>query len=230
LEGTDNGKPKNTIKNCLTVFQQDELLRGAICLNTLTERIDIVKPLGWFKPTPAITDTDMKYIQLYLETNYGLTSENKIETAISIVATENKYHPICDYLNTLQWDGTERVRFALHRFLGADISEFTYEALKTFMLGAVSRVFKAGCKFETMLCLVGGQGAGKSTFFRFLAVRDEWFSDDLRRLDDENIYRKLQGHWILEMSEMLAAGNAKSNEEILWRNDYAERKQSDRRS
>ena len=33
-----------------------------------------------------------------------------------------------------------------------------------------------------MLCLVGGQGAGKSTFFRLMAVRDEWFSDDLRKL------------------------------------------------
>ncbi|ATO98424.1 hypothetical protein CG447_00010 [Faecalibacterium duncaniae] len=36
-----------------------------------------------------------------------------------------------------------------------------------------------------MLCLVGGQGAGKSTFFRLLAGRDEWFSDDLKKLDDE---------------------------------------------
>ena len=65
-----------------------------------------------------------------------------------------------------------------------------------------------------MLCLVGGQGAGKSTFFRFLAVKDEWFSDDLKKLDDENVYRKLEGHWIIEMSEMIATANAKSIEEI----------------
>ena len=71
-------------------------------------------------------------------------------------------------------------------------------------------MFQPGCKFETMLCLVGGQGAGKSSFFRLLAVKDEWFSDDLRRLDDDNVYRKLQGHWIIEMSEMIATANAKS--------------------
>ena len=58
------------------------------------------------------------------------------------------------------------------------------------------------------------QGAGKSTFFRLLAVKDEWFSDDLRKLDDDNVYRKLQGHWIIEMSEMIATANAKSIEEI----------------
>ena len=86
--------------------------------------------------------------------------------------------------------------------------------MKIFLMGAIKRVFQPGCKFETMLCLVGGQGAGKSTFFRLLAVKDEWFSDDLRRLDDDNVYRKLQGHWIIEMSEMIATANAKSIEEI----------------
>ena len=140
--------------------------------------------------------------------------EKKIDNAIGIVANENKYHPIRDYLNTLVWDGTERIRFCLRHFLGADADDYTYEALKLFLLGAISRAFQPGCKFEIMLCLVGGQGAGKSTFFRLLAVRDEWFSDDLRKLDDDNVYRKLQGHWIIEMSEMMATANAKSIEEI----------------
>ena len=67
---------------------------------------------------------------------------------------------------------------------------------------------------ERMLCLVGGQGAGKSTFFRLLAVKDEWFSDDLKKIDDDNVYRKMQGHWIIEMSEMIATANAKSIEDI----------------
>ena len=89
------------------------------------------------------------------------------------------------------------------------MDDYTYEALKLFLLGAITRAFKPGSKFEIMLCLVGGQGAGKSTFFRLLAVRDEWFSDDLRKLDDDNVYRKLQGHWMIEMSEMMATANAK---------------------
>lgn len=151
---------------------------------------------------------------LYLEDKYGLTSEKKIQKAISIVADCDKYHPIRDYLNSLEWDGTERIRYALTRFLGAEDSEYTYQCLRLFMLGAISRVFKPGCKFEVMLCLVGGQGAGKSTFFRLLAVKDEWFSDDLKKIDDDNVYRKMQGHWIIEMSEMIATANAKSIEDI----------------
>ena len=194
LEGTQKGGVKNSIRNCLTVFQRDPLFRGALRLNLLTEQIDIVKPLGWERTSTTLTDMDMNYLLLYLEENYGLTSEKKVQSAIKIVANENRYHPVRDYLNSLQWDGTERIRYALHHFLGADTDEYTYEALKLFLMGAIRRVFRPGSKFEVMLCLVGGQGAGKSTFFRLLAGRDEWFSDDLKKLDDENVYRKLQGH------------------------------------
>ena len=214
LEQSQKGKVYNTAVNYKRVLQCDPLLCGAIRKNLLTERIDIVKPLGWYRDSPTLTDVDIKYLLLYFEENYGLTVEKKITDAVTVIANENRYHPVRDFLSALKWDGTERIRFCLHRFLGSDIDEYTYEALKLFLLGAISRAFKPGCKFEVMLCLVGGQGAGKSTFFRLLAVKDEWFSDDLKKLDDENVYRKMQGHWIIEMSEMIATANAKSIEEI----------------
>ena len=214
LETTEKGGVRQSIRNCLTVFQRDPLLSGAIAYNILTDRKDIIKPIGFHRESTALNDTDMKYLLLYLEETYGLTNEKKIDNAIGIVANENKYHPIRDYLNTLVWDGTERIRFCLRHFLGADADDYTYEALKLFLLGAISRAFQPGCKFEIMLCLVGGQGAGKSSFFRLLAVQDDWFSDDLKKLDDENVYRKMQGHWLIEMSEMIATANAKSIEEI----------------
>ena len=110
LDLTDSGAIKNSIRNCLTVFQNDPYLQGAIRYNILTERIDIVKPLWWEKPTATLNDTDFNYLMLYLEDKYGLTSEKKIEKAISIVADCNKYqlpeqlemgrhgtHPLCPY-------------------------------------------------------------------------------------------------------------------------------------
>ena len=215
LDSTEKGGVRNSIKNCLTVFQHDPLLSGAIAYNLLTDRTDIVKPIGYERsPSSSMTDTDMKYIRLYLEENYDLTSEKKIMDAADLAAHQNSYHPVRDYLSSLTWDGTERSRYCLHHFLGAEADEYTFQALRLFLLGAIHRAFRPGCKFEVMLCLVGGQGAGKSTFFRLLAGKDEWFSDDLRKLDDENVYRKLQGHWIIEMSEMIATASAKSIEEI----------------
>lgn len=61
---------------------------------------------------------------------------------------------------------------------------------------------------------MGPQGVGKSTLFRLLALQDEWFPDDLRRIEDDNVFRELQGHWIIEMAELLATFNVKIVEEI----------------
>ena len=187
LESTEKGGVRNSIQNCLTVFQHDPELSGAVAKNLLTERIDLLKPIGRKRRTgsKAMTDTDMKYIRLYLEKTYGLTSEKKIADAADLAADANSYHPIRDYLNGLVWDGKERIRCCLRHFLGADTDNYTFQSLRLFLLGAIHRAFCPGCKFEVMLCLVGGQGAGKSTFFRLLAVKDEWFSDDLRKLDDD---------------------------------------------
>ena len=93
LSTTEKGQPANTIGNCRTVFCQDPLLRGAIRLNLLTDRVGIVRDLGWRRSTSALTDTDVKYLLLYFEQNYGLTSEKKLMAALSIVANENCYHP-----------------------------------------------------------------------------------------------------------------------------------------
>lgn len=214
LDLTERGNPKPTISNVVRILKEDPFFIGAIRINELTERIDIVRDLGWKREGDILNDTDMAYITLYIEENYGISNSNVIEKAIQIIANENRYHPIRDLLNDLVWDGTNRLEDMLSHFFGVEKSELTTESIKLFMLGAVCRIFDPGCKFETSICLVGDQGAGKSTLFRFLAIKDEYFSDDLKRLDDEKIVVKLQGHWIVEMPEMLATLNSRRVEEI----------------
>lgn len=214
LARTQKGNVKSSIENCVTVLCRDPVLKGAICKNELTDKIDIVRPLLWKRNGNGVTDVDMYQIQRYIETHYGISSDKAVNKAVSIVASEKSYHPIREFLEDLHWDGKSRIAGLMPRFLGADDNEYTREVMRLLMMAAVCRIYEPGCKFEIMVCLVGGQGAGKSTFFRFLAVNDEWFTDDLKRMDDENVYSKMQGHWIIEMSEMLATVNAKSIEDI----------------
>ena len=90
LETTEKGGVRQSIRNCLTVFQRDPLLSGAIAYNILTDRKDIIKPIGFHRESTALNDTDMKYLLLYLEETYGLTNEKKIDNAIGIVANLSK--------------------------------------------------------------------------------------------------------------------------------------------
>lgn len=214
LDTTAKGQTANTIQNFKQVLTYDPLLKGAIKRNLMTGRMDIVRDVGWPRESRTLSDTDTAYLLLYFESSYGLTSDKKLDAALRIIANENRYHPVQEVLNSLVWDRQPRIRECLHHFLGAESSDYVEEMLRHFLLGAIRRVFHPGCKFDEMLCLVGGQGAGKSTFFRLLAIQDEWFSDDLKKLSDDDVYEKLQGHWIIEMSEMLATSNARSIEEI----------------
>ena len=82
------------------------------------------------------------------------------------------------------------------------------------MLGAIMRIYHPGCKFDYMLVLVGGQGGGKSTFLRLLALDDSWFNDNFSTLDSARAVENLRGMWIVEMAELQATKRAKDVETI----------------
>lgn len=214
LKKRPDGSPRQTIENVIEVLNKDPMLKDAIRRNELSCKTDIVKKMDWRRRSKTFTDTDFNNIMLRMEKFYGITRDKNIKRAIDIVGNNNHYHPIIDKLESLEWDGKSRLRYLLPRYLGTDESDYIFEATRIMMMGAVHRVYHPGCKFEYMVCLVGGQGAGKSSFLRLIAMENEWFSDDLRKLDDDNVFRKIQGHWIIEMAEMLATCNARSVEDI----------------
>ena len=209
LETTEKGSIKQTNNNCRIVLENDPILKEALKFNELRHGIDVVTDLGWARDGEAFSDVDEANILMYMEQNYGLNTDTQISRAIKTVANENRFHPIRNKLLSLKWDGKKRLNHVLKHFLGVTPTELSTESLKLFMLGAIDRVFNPGCKFEYMLCIVGGQGAGKSTFIRFLALNDEWFCDDIKQLSDKDVFEHLQGHWILEMPEMTAILHAK---------------------
>ncbi len=49
-------------------------------------------------------------------------------------------------------------------------------------------------------------------FMCFLAIKDEWFCDDISNMSDDMICRRIMGHWIVELSEFVATANSKSIE------------------
>ena len=57
LETTEKGGVRQSIRNCLTVFQRDPLLSGAIAYNILTDRKDIIKPIGFHRESTADRST-----------------------------------------------------------------------------------------------------------------------------------------------------------------------------
>ena len=68
LVKTEKGHISNCLENFVLVLQKDPVLKGSICLNLLTERVDILTELGWQRHgISALTDTDLNYLALYME-------------------------------------------------------------------------------------------------------------------------------------------------------------------
>ena len=137
-----------------------------------------------------------------IQADYGLKSRQDFADALKNVSMRNKFHPVRELLDSLTWDGKEHIRSLLPEYLGAEDSDYTYQVMRLWMLGAVSRVYKPGSKFDYTIILQGSQGIGKSTFLKLMALDDSWFNDSLDSLDSDKAVQSLTGSWIIELAEL----------------------------
>lgn len=206
-----------SIENICTVLRKDPNLAGKIRYNELSYAPFIYGELPWtngdnYREWSNFDDSQLK---CYIEATYGLNSMDKIMEALNIVISENRFNPVVDYLERLpEWDGTARVATLLSDYLGVELSEYSSMVMKIFMVGAISRAYEAGCKFDYMPVLVGEQGVGKSTFFKVLAGNDAWYNDNFNTVEGDKATEKLRGMWIVELAELLATKKAKEQEAI----------------
>ena len=224
IDYSPKGLILRTQKNYVTMMQYDVNLYGRIKMNLLSESAHIIGPVPWDLDNidRRWRNSDYSQLLLYCEINYGLNEEKLMLKAFDVVCDqkENQYNPVVDELEICykRWkvSGEKHgcIRKLLPIYLGADDSDYNYEVMKLVMLGAICRAFYHGCKFDYMMVLAGDQGIGKSTFVRFLALRDEWCNDNLNTIDGERGFEKIRGKWIAEMAELLATKKAKEVESI----------------
>lgn len=217
-EPDKNGNTKllQSIENACIVLRTDEALAGKIKYNELSYSPFIHGELPWTNGDNyrEWTNFDDSNLKCYVENTYGLSNMDKIMEALNIVTMENRFNPVINYLEQLEWDGESRIENLLSDYLGVEKNEYSETAMRLFMLGAISRAYAPGCKFDYMPVLVGEQGVGKSTFFKVLAGNDAWYNDNFNTVEGDKAAEKLRGMWIVELAELLAAKKAKEVESI----------------
>ena len=213
LKITDKGTLAQTIENVVTILRYDPKLAGALALNEMEHNIVAKQDLPWRKVTGTSqwVDADDAALRFYLERVYGIASKDKIFDAVNVVAGENKFHPVRDYLATCTWDGVPRVETLLIDYLGAEDNAYTRAVTRKTMAAAVARVYRPGCKFDYMLTLRGRQGLGKSNLIARLGGK--WFSDTFSTMQGKEAYEQVMGVWIMEVGEL--AGMRKAEAETI---------------
>jgi len=112
-----------------------------------------------------------------------------------------------EYFDALpEWDGVERIGTWLLDYCAVvptDDGQRAYvnEVGRRWLISAIARIMRPGCKADGVLILEGRQGARKSTTLRILAG-DDWFGDSLPNLQSKDASDYVRGKWIIEMAEL----------------------------
>ncbi len=203
---------KATIFNFQYILEHDPKLKGRVA-NDVFAGVTVAKNgMFWDKgvqKTRGWSDDDDAQLSLYFEHTFGMKNGANLMKAISVVAFNNQFNPVEEYLKSLVWDGTPRIDDLLHTYLGAERNAYTRDVMRACLTGAVGRAVIGGTKWDYTLILVGAQGIGKSTFLQMLGK--DWFSDSLQSFDGKEASELIQGVWINELPELAAFSKSEVN-------------------
>ncbi len=194
----DNGRPLPTQGNIRFALGK---LGVSVEHDDFSDR-DYIRGLAGFGP--YLDDKAMNRLRLQVDEQFRLAvGKEFFYDVVSDAALANRRHPVREYLAGLLWDSTPRLDTWLTTYASAEDSEYTRAVGSLALVAAVRRVRQPGCKFDEMLVLEGPQGKGKSSLLATLAVREDWFSDDLPlNADTKRQMEALAGRWIVEAGEL----------------------------
>lgn len=200
LDCKRNGEPYNNLDNAVRVLELDPVWRGAIWADTFHRKMMRLcdNELGrrpW-------EDEDTYNLHLYLQREIGLSeiSQTTVLQAAKTVASRDKRNELTSWLDSLVWDGQERLRYLLCDGFGTLQNDYTMAVSRCWLVSLVARAYHPGCKVDTVPILEGAQGAFKGTALEVLGY--PWYAECHEKVTDKDFYQVIQGVWIVEISEM----------------------------
>lgn len=204
LDRTKDWSIRSTMKNCKIILQN---VFGPTCFKlnefSLTEEMHAGFPWGKFSGK-ELHDIDITMLKDWFAKTWRFEpADEKIVSAVSVVAFENRYHPVKTWLRALpRWDEVERVDSFLTKYIPCNgDAELRAVVGRRFLVSLVRRIFEPGCQSDQLLVLEGDQGIYKSSAFRAL-VGDEWFSDASFNVEDKDAVIVIFSKWLIEFGEL----------------------------
>lgn len=194
------GRPKGTIAN----------LEALLAYAGISVKYDEIKKEGIISvPGREYCGDDVKNATLghilSLCAQWGFPSSN-VDPFLSEVAARNVINPVREWILSEPWDGIHRIGNVYDSVVEEKGFPRAFKELlmRKWLVSAAAAAFHPrGFHYRGVLVLIGGQGIGKTTWFRNLAGRDEFFNEGIG-LDpnDKDSLKRAISFWITELGEL----------------------------
>ena len=164
------GKPLDDVHNWDLLMKHDPVLR-ALARNEMDLTTVTRRPFPWRAveagKDDALTNADRAQISAHLQRAYNMPrpAQEQLNGVIDMVAQDNAFHPVVEYLEGLEWDGVSRIE----TYLPGAQDDYTRRVARLVAVQAVARALDPGVKVDNCLILTGRQGLGKSWFVETMA-------------------------------------------------------------
>lgn len=146
------------------------------------------------------SDADDNGAAWYAEAAYGIRDLRRIKMAVDAAMADRRRDALREYLEGLAWDGAPRAAELLIRYLKAEDTPYTRAVTRKWLAGCAARGLDPGCKFDSVLTLIGAQGAGKSLLADILG--GDWYNDSIQTFTGKEAAEQLRAAWIVEIPEV----------------------------
>ena len=199
----NNGLPYPNLYNVVKVI---EYHKGGYCDVWLDEFHNKLMTQAAGNPTPREwTDADTLEFTRFLQDPHGVglpkISTHVVHEAAILCGSKKRRNEVREWLQSLQWDGVERLSMVLPNAWGTTASPYYRAVGRCFIMGAVRRIIDPGCQVDNLPVFEGVQGIRKTTSIMTLAS-EPWFDSPTYKLGDLDFYQCLPGKWFLEFAEM----------------------------
>lgn len=209
LARTESGMLIAHMQNVELILANDERWAGVIGFSSFSSKIVKLRVAPYGGGLGDWADIDDMLVMKWLAQQYNLrVKASHVIEAVSVVAHDHAFHPVRNYLNSLEWDRVPRLDSWLTDIMGVAPTDYSSKVGKRWMVSAVGRVMQPGCKADSVMILEGAQGAGKSTAMSVLG--GDWFMDTPFALGDKDGFQAIRGKWIVELGELDSFNKAES--------------------